>query len=125
MHKNRFHLRAFSVIALAGLFVTAGCFHFLKSAFYLKMMPTYLPFPFELIYITGAWELIGGLALLVRKWRRKAAWALIILLVVVFPANINMLVNSNEFASVPYFLLVLRLPLQFVLIAWIWGIRFA
>lgn len=99
-------------------FVAAGANHFINSAFYLKIMPSYLPFHLPLVYLSGVLEIALGVLLLVPRFTRLAAWGLIALLLAVYPANINMAVNHHLFPEYSAALLWLRLPLQFILIAW-------
>lgn len=98
-------------------FVLAGLYHFINPAFYLRMMPSYLPWHLFLIYLSGFFETALGLLLLVPKYTRLAAWGLIALLVAVFPANVNMALNPQLFPDLPPVALWLRLPLQIVFIA--------
>jgi uncharacterized membrane protein len=100
------------------LFVAAGIMHFVKPDFYMRMMPPYLPWHRELVFVSGACEVVGGLALLVPRLRVAAAWGLIALLVAVFPANVHMALHPDEFPNIPPLALWLRLPLQGALIAW-------
>lgn len=92
----------------------------------MRIMPTGLPYPKELVYISGACEIAGGLAVLPRRTRRLAGGGLLALLVAVFPANIQMLLSARAAATSPWVigLLWLRLPLQFVLMAWVWRTTF-
>lgn len=78
-----------------------------------------------LVWISGIAEILGGAGLLVPKARRFAGLALIVLLVLVFPANINMAVNHIYIGSMNNdFILWARLPLQLILIAWLdWATR--
>jgi uncharacterized membrane protein len=99
-------------------FVLAGFNHFIKTAFYLKIMPTYLPWHPLLVYLSGVFEIVLGLLLLTRKFTRVAAWGLIALLVAVFPANIHMAINHGLYPEYSSTALWLRLPLQGVLMAW-------
>ena len=103
---------------LALIFVAAGINHFLNPAFYLKIMPPILPFHLFLVYLSGVFEMIFGGLLLVPRFSRSAAWALIALLIAVFPANIYMAMNAQIFSQYSETALFLRLPLQFVLIGW-------
>jgi uncharacterized membrane protein len=98
--------------------VLAGLNHFIDAAFYLKIMPPYLPWHLPLVYLSGLFEIILGLMLLAAKFTRAAAWVLIALLVAVFPANIHMAVNHDLFPEYSVAALWLRLPLQFVFAAW-------
>ncbi len=115
-------LQKFSLLVLAGFFIIAGANHFISPATYLPLMPGYLPWPLGLIYLSGAAEVAGGVGVLLPRWRRLAGWGLIALLIAVFPANIHMLVNDVPLAGrqLPQWVLVARLPLQFVMIAWIY-----
>src|SRR4028119_193601 len=100
---------------LLGLsFALAGLYHFINPAFYLRMMPPYLPWHLFLIYLSGFFEAALGLLLLVPKYTRLAAWGLIALLVAVFPANVQMALNPQLFPDIPPLALWLRLPLQAV-----------
>lgn len=105
---------------LAGLMTLAGVNHFVSPDVYVGMMPALLPAPLALVYISGIAEIAGGLGLLPRRTRKLAAWGLIALLIAVFPANVNMAVNSLPLGerAVPLWALWARLPLQLVLIAW-------
>ena len=99
-------------------FVLAGINHFFNAGFYLKMMPPVLPWHLFLVYLSGVFEIALGVLLLIPKFSRFAAWGLIALLIAVFPANIYMAMNPQTFPEFSLFALYLRLPLQFVLIAW-------
>ena len=101
-------------------FIVAGVNHFVSPGFYQTIMPPFLPWPMALIYISGAAEILGGAGVLVPSARRVAGWGLIALLIAVFPANIYAVmhgISSNTFVKV---LLVVRLPFQAVLIAWVY-----
>jgi uncharacterized membrane protein len=103
---------------LAPLFVGAGANHFRDPDFYVRIMPPYLPLPLTLVYVSGVCEVALGVLLLVPGWSRPAAWGLIALLVAVFPANVHMAMNPQDFPEFAPVMLYARLPLQAVLIAW-------
>ena len=115
-------MRALLLYGLAGFFVLAGANHFRDPATYVAMMPSALPAPWTLVYLSGIAEMAGGLGLLHPRTRRLAAWGLIALLVAVFPANLNMAINDLPLGSreLPTWALWARLPLQLVVIAWCW-----
>jgi uncharacterized membrane protein len=98
----------------------AGANHFVNPGFYLKIMPPYLPAHLELVYLSGFFEILGGGAIMIPALRRLAGWGLMVLLLAVFPANIHMALHPDQFASIPVAALYARLPLQFVLIAWVY-----
>ena len=99
-------------------FIIAGLNHFLMTAFYVGIVPPYLPAPLALVVISGLAEIGLGALLLFRRWAALAAWGLIALLIAVFPANLYMALRPELFPWAPVALLWLRLPLQAVLIAW-------
>lgn len=102
-------------------FAAAGLLHFVKPQVFCKIMPAYLPFPLELVYVSGIFEIAGALGLLIPGLRRPAVWGLLCLLVAVFPANINMALHPQLTPDLPVWLLYLRLPLQPVLMLWVWS----
>jgi len=104
----------------AAIFIFAGFNHFRDPGFYLRIMPPYLPWPSALHLIAGFFEIVLGMMLLIPRFQRLAAWGLIALLLAVYPANIHMAVNHDQFPDVPMIFHWIRLPLQFVAIAWAW-----
>lgn len=114
-------------IALVGLslvFVVAGVNHFVNPDFYVQIMPPYLPAHLELVYLSGALEIVGGVAVLVPGMRGAAGWGLVLLLVAIFPANLHMALNPDLFPGLSSAALYARLPLQALLIAWAyWATR--
>jgi len=114
----RGHVLSIGLLSL--LFIAAGINHFVSPSVYMKIMPGYSPWPLALVYVSGFFEVLGGAGVAVPKFRRAAGWGLIALLVAVFPANVHMLVNADQFPAIPFWAIVARLPLQGVLIAWVW-----
>ncbi len=108
-----------ALLWLLGIFfVIAGVNHFWSPNFYLRIMPPYLPWHEELVQLSGAFEIVLGLLVVVPRYRVPAAWGIIALLIAVFPANIHMAMNTNLYPEVSPLLLYIRLPLQLVMIAW-------
>jgi uncharacterized membrane protein len=103
---------------MAALYVAAGINHFIHPEFYRKIMPPWLPFHDGLIFISGIFEILFALLLLLPVTRRLAAWGIIALLIAVFPANIQMMLNYQQENNPGLWLAVLRLPLQVLLIWW-------
>ena len=114
--------RTIALRILAAFFVVAGLNHFLNPSPYLSMMPPYLPWHRELVVISGIAEIAGGLGILLAKIRRFAGWGLIALLVAVFPANLQVALHGWPGEQIPQWLLWARLPLQPVLIAWVYRV---
>jgi uncharacterized membrane protein len=102
-------------------FVAIGVQHFVDSAAFVMIVPDYLPWPLALVYVSGAFEILGGLGLLPARTRSLAGWGLIALLVAVYPANIYMLTHEIYLEGMPHekWLLWARMPLQLGLAAWV------
>jgi uncharacterized membrane protein len=109
------------LLAAAGPFyVFAGVMHFLIPRTYMRIMPRSLPAHRELVYASGVAEIVGGAALMhpdpaVRRF--GGYWETATMLAV-FPANLNMYVNNDQFPQIPRWTLLLRLPVQVLFIAW-------
>jgi uncharacterized membrane protein len=104
-------------ILLSAFYVVAGAMHFIIPNFYMKMMPDYLPYHLELIYLSGLIEISLGFGVLNPKYSKISAWGIILLLLAVFPANVNAYLHP-EGLEMPQTLLLVRLPLQLLLIYW-------
>jgi uncharacterized membrane protein len=108
---------------MALLYLAAGINHFWHPAMYMRIMPPYLPWHLPLVYLSGICEILFALLLLPVRTRCPAAWLIIAMLIAIFPANIQMTLDYCRSHSPSTWLTIVRLPLQFVLIAWAW--RFA
>ncbi|HEY8563593.1 MAG TPA: DoxX family membrane protein [Pyrinomonadaceae bacterium] len=103
-------------------FMFSGVSHFLIPEKFMSMMPPVLPAPLFLVYLSGVFEVLGGIGLMIPAAQKFAAIGLIALLVAVFPANIYVALNNVQLGGVmnsPVYQW-LRLPMQFALIAWVW-----
>ena len=109
---------------LAVNFVGVGILHFTHADLFVAIVPPYLPLHLELVWISGVFEVLGGIGLLVPFSRRFAGWGLLALLVAVFPANLNMTINEVylpvEWLPQSQLGLWLRLPFQLVFAVAIW-----
>ena len=110
-------IKAISKYVLAIFMIGAGTMHFANPAFFLKIVPPYLPLHKELVLVSGIFEVLLGVLLLVPKTSRLAAWGIVALLIAVFPANIYLFQNQDLMPASPVVHL-LRLPLQGVFILW-------
>jgi uncharacterized membrane protein len=113
-------------IGLIGVFLwffVGGIAHFVATDLEMTIVPPYLPNPRMLVLLSGVCELLGALGILLRATRRAAGAALILLTIAVTPANIYMLQQGDLF-NIPYWILIVRLPLQAALLALIaWATR--
>lgn len=114
-------LRALSRWVLAAAFVFAGVMHFVITGAYVRIMPPWIPLHREMVLLSGVCQIAGGIGLLVPRMRREAAIGLVLLLIAVFPANVQMLLNARAAgaSSTAQTLLWARLPLQLALAAWV------
>lgn len=113
---------------IAFLFIASGITHFVKPDMFVRIVPPCLPWPLGLVWISGFFEIAGGLGLLIPPLRRWAGIGLIALLIAVYPANIYMATNDVPFGDqhVPWWGHAIRLPLQFVMIVlvfWVADLR--
>ncbi len=111
-----------SSFILGLFFIASGINHFLSSELYVSIMPQYLPWHLSLVYVSGVAEIAGGVGAMIPRTRRMAGWGLIALLIAVFPANIQMLYDALRTSHSYQWLLWARLPLQIVLIGWVYWI---
>lgn len=98
----------------------AGVMHFVKPGWYMRIMPEFLPAHRELVYASGVAEIVGALGTMHPRTRRPAGMFLIATLVAVFPANVHMAVNADDYRDLPEAALWARLPLQAVFVYWVW-----
>jgi uncharacterized membrane protein len=108
--------------ALAAMFAFTAVSHFLPGTRpdLVRMVPPGLPNPEVLVTITGVLELLGALGLLVPAVAHASAYALIVLLVAMFPANIHAARTAQTIAGRPATPLAVRLPLQLFWIGALW-----
>lgn len=108
------------VLIVSAFFIGAGILHFVLLDFFSSIVPPYFNNPEALVKISGIFELLGGIGILVQRTRKWAGYGLIALCIAVLPANIHMAMNPDQFAEIPVVLLYLRLPLQAMIIWIIW-----
>jgi uncharacterized membrane protein len=111
-------IRTVLCCVFGALFIVAGITHFTSRAFFVSIVPPYLPSPDALVVISGVAEIGLGAAIWVPRWSRLAGWGLIALLIAVFPANIHMWRHPELYPTIAPSALLWRLPIQGVLIAW-------
>ena len=97
-------------------FAVGGMAHFLATDLEMRIVPPYIPWPRAAVLASGVFELLGAAGLLLRFTRRPAGIGLFVLTLMVTPAHFYML-QRPELFEVPYWALVLRLPVQAALLA--------
>ena len=102
------------------LYVGSGFNHFIHAEFYLSIMPYYLPYPLELVYLSGLCEILLGLLLIPYRSRKMASWLIMAMLMVFLIVHVQMLIDTYPLGGLLFWVAVFRLPLQYVLIRWAW-----
>ena len=113
-------IKSFLIIISSIFYVIVGIKHFIGPEYFLSIVPPYLPYHLELVYISGLFEILFGLLILFPKYRYYGAIGLILLLIAVFPANIYLAQSkeAQEAIGATQEIATWRLPIQGVLI-WI------
>jgi uncharacterized membrane protein len=97
-------------------FFIGGIAHFAATRLEMRIVPPYIPWPRAAVLASGVCELLGAAGLLLKATRRAAGLGLFVLTIAVTPANLYMMQHADLF-NVPYWALVLRLPVQVALLA--------
>ena len=110
---------------LTRFFLFAGTMHFVCPRAYRAIMPPYVPYHREAVVISGLAEIAGAAMVAEPSTRRLARWWLIALLAAVFPANLHMAMNPEQVRGLdldrmPRWALWARLPLQPLVMLWVW-----
>lgn len=96
-------------------FALGGLAHFVAMRTEMRIVPPYVPWPLAAVLVSGVFEWLGAAGLLWQRTRRAAGWGLFLLTLAVTPAHVYML-QRPELFDVPYWLLLLRLPVQAALL---------
>jgi uncharacterized membrane protein len=110
--------------ALSTMFAFTAISHFAPMRKDLiAMVPPALPRPDLLVFLTGIAELAGSVGLLIPATSYWAACGLIVLMVLMLPANISaarrgVLLRGRRATS-----LWLRVPMQVLFVGWAWAVR--
>ncbi|HEY9829113.1 MAG TPA: hypothetical protein V6D26_00950 [Stenomitos sp.] len=109
-------------VILSVSIIVVGITHFVKPIEYASIVPPQFGDRFAMVYISGFFEILGGIGLLIPFVSVAAAWGLIALFIAVFPANIYQAIHSIPIEGIPHHPLFywFRLPFQAVFIAWAW-----
>lgn len=108
---------AFLIALLGG----SGVLHFVRPAPFVAIVPTSLPAPLQLVYASGAVELLSAGLLASPRTRALGGSLSAALLVGVFPANVSMALRSGHRPALYRAIAWLRLPLQVPLVKWAWA----
>ena len=103
---------------MALLYILAGSMHFIRPRIYHAIMPPYLPFPRFLVALSGLTEIVLGAALCVDPMRKFAVYGIVLMLTSFLLVHIHMLRDVKASLGLPKWVLLLRFPLQLLLIYW-------
>jgi uncharacterized membrane protein len=107
-------------VGLTLFFMFTAIGHFIRTEEMSEMVPSSIPYRRELIYITGALELLGAVGVWIPVLVRLTGICLILMLLCLLPANIYSAINRVDFGghgAGPIYLLV-RVPFQLFVICW-------
>ena len=111
-------MRKLSLYIMCAFYLIAGINHFWHPQFYLNIMPAWIGYHEALVIISGLLEIFFGIMLIPQQTRKLAAWGIIILLITIFPANIQMMMNYIQEQNSKLWITIVRLPVQLILIWW-------
>ena len=113
------YFKLITIYFMSIAYAYVGVRHFIDPDFFLAIMPNYLTLHLEFVYLTGIAEVVLGIMLLSKKTRKTGAIGLIILLILVFPANIHLVQSelSQSLLGVTKSQSIYRLPFQGLLIS--------
>ena len=109
-------LKFFSIYFMGLFYLSIGIKHFTDPDWFVRIVPPILPYKIELVYISGFFEVVFGILLVVKHTRYYAGIGLIILLIAVYPANIYLALTNGAALDTTPFIAWGRLPFQFVFI---------
>ncbi len=116
------YIKLFTIYFMSIAYTYVGIRHFIDPDFFLAIMPNYFSLHLFFVYLTGLMEVVFGVLLVFRKTRKIGAYGLIVLLVIVFPANIHLVQSelSQSILDVTKEQSIIRLPFQglFLLLAY-------
>lgn len=101
-------------------FFLGGVGHFVQPAFFINIVPPYVPYPAAAVYVSGVFEILGAIGVLFAASRRLAGLGLFLLTLCVTPANVHMWLHPQDFPLFPEWTLSARLVIQVLLLACIW-----
>lgn len=109
---------------LIGLFmVWGGVLHFLKPAFYLPFVPDFLPFRGAFVLLSGAAEILLGIAVLNPGTRKLGGFGILALMLAFLPVHVWDLFRAHP-AIGSHHAAWIRLPFQFLFILWAWFVAY-
>lgn len=121
--KHRFPLAG--RIAMAAMLTLTSIAHFIFNKGMSMMLPDFIPYQTEVIYLTGVLELLAAIGLLLPKFQVITGWLLILFFMMILPSNVYAAINHVDLQKATYSgegpgYLWYRVPLQVFYIAWVY-----
>jgi uncharacterized membrane protein len=113
--------RASARFALAAMFVLTASAHFngMKDDL-VRMMPPGVPYPEQVVFVTGILEILGAVGLLLPFTYRAAGIALSLFLIAVFPANVYAAMHGVTIQGQTATPIGIRFLIQLVFLGTVW-----
>jgi len=122
---GNFNIKLSAQIAMAVMMTFTALGHFKFTQGMAMMMPAFIPYKKQVVYITGVIEIAAAAGLLIPATRTLTAWCLILFFIVLTPANINAAMKHINMEKATFdgpgpAYLRFRIPLQLLFIAWVY-----
>ncbi|MCB4799550.1 DoxX family protein [Tamlana sp. PT2-4] len=110
-------------LAMAIMLVFTAIGHFAFTKGMSMMIPKVIPFKSSFVYLTGIFEILLAIGLLIPKLKTISGWTLIIFLLLLLPANVYAAINHVNYQNGTFngnglVYLWFRIPLQILFIIW-------
>jgi len=110
-------------VAMSMMLVFTAIGHFVFTKGMSMMIPQFIPFKESFVYLTGIFEVLLAISLLIPKLKVISGWTLIIFLLLMLPANIYASINNVNYQKGTFdgnglAYLWFRIPLQILFIIW-------
>jgi uncharacterized membrane protein len=112
-------------IAMSAMLIFTAVGHYVFVQSMTMMIPSFIPFKKEIVYLTGIIEVAAAIGLLIPKFQNLAAWLLLLFFLLILPANINAAINKLDYQKgttdgdgLAY--LWFRVPLQIFFMVWVY-----
>ena len=88
-------------LVLAAFYLGAGIFHLTSPRGFILIVPSFVPWPAEVVWLTGIAEIAGAVGLVIPRLQKAAGVGLALYAICVFPANINHALNNIDIGVLP------------------------
>ncbi len=93
-------MRTASLWLLSAIYLIAGIAHISRPSGFIAITPHWVPYPADVIALTGVAEIAGAIGLHIPRLRKAAGIGLALYALCVWPANINHALNDIPLGGV-------------------------